>query len=261
MFTGLPCWSSHLSSRSGYTCIHQHSPGCHCPVTSNQQREPLLTFSLVMSTIFFVLVHSTYYAKGLIPKYGIHTCSYSLIHQNEFFCLYFNRVNCSTLFVMESYSCTIPENPVLLLTHSVWKLQLHHWLVCFKFKFDQPTSTGPPVGWCEFWPLVRENPVWCPTLGASLCCGTIMSVHWALQITIEKLAILDLNRFIKSTMNWYPEASKEPFYCILWILRKFTQLAANFTNETLFNMFKTHAKLSHIKFLSHINYIIPLSEV
>ena len=55
MFTGLPCWSSHLSSRSGYTHTHQHSPGCHCPVTSNQQCEPLLTFSLAMSTIFFVL--------------------------------------------------------------------------------------------------------------------------------------------------------------------------------------------------------------
>ena len=55
MFTGLPCWSSHLSSRSGYTCTHQHSPGCHCPVTSNQQCEPLLTFSLAMSTIFFIL--------------------------------------------------------------------------------------------------------------------------------------------------------------------------------------------------------------
>ena len=70
--------------------------------------------------------------------------------------------------------------------------------------------------------------------------GTILSVHWALQITSEKLAILDCNCFIKSTTNWYPEASKEPFYCILWILNKFTQLAANFTNETLFNIFKTH---------------------
>ena len=73
-----------------------------------------------------------------------------------------------------------------------------------------------------------------------LCHGTLMSVHWASQITSEKLAILDCNCFIKSTTNWYSEASKEPFYCILWILSKFTQLAANFTNETLFNIFKTH---------------------
>ena len=72
------------------------------------------------------------------------------------------------------------------------------------------------------------------------CCSTLTSVHWASQITSEKLAVLDCNHFIKSTMNWYPEASKEPFYCILWIVSKFTQLAANFTNETLFNIFKTH---------------------
>ena len=48
-----------------------------------------------------------------------------------------------------------------------------------------------------------------------ICRGNLMSVHWASQITSEKLAILDRNRFIKSTTNWYPEVSKEPFYCIL----------------------------------------------
>ena len=64
MFTGLPCWSSHLSCRSGYTCTHQHSPGCHCPVTSTQQCEPLLTFSLAMSTLFFILK----YAPLAMPK-------------------------------------------------------------------------------------------------------------------------------------------------------------------------------------------------
>ena len=58
MFTGLPCWSSDLSSRSGYTHTLQRSPGCHCPVTSNQQHEPLLTFSLAMSTIFFTHEHA-----------------------------------------------------------------------------------------------------------------------------------------------------------------------------------------------------------
>ena len=58
MFTGLSCWSSHLSSRSGYTHTHQHSPGCHCPFTSNQQCEPLLTSSLAMSTIFFLLKYA-----------------------------------------------------------------------------------------------------------------------------------------------------------------------------------------------------------
>ena len=48
-----------------------------------------------------------------------------------------------------------------------------------------------------------------------MCHGTLMSVHWASQITSDKLAILDCNRFIKSTTNWYPKASKEPFYCIV----------------------------------------------
>ena len=35
----------------------------------------------------------------------------------------------------------------------------------------------------------------------SVCHGILMSVHGALQITSEKLAILDCNHFIKSTMN------------------------------------------------------------
>ena len=35
----------------------------------------------------------------------------------------------------------------------------------------------------------------------SMCHGTLMSVHRALQITSEKLAILDCNHFIKSTTN------------------------------------------------------------
>ena len=64
MFTGMPCWSSHLSCRSGYTRTHQCSPGCHCPVTSNQQCEPLLTFSLAASMLLFILE----YAPLAMPK-------------------------------------------------------------------------------------------------------------------------------------------------------------------------------------------------
>ena len=36
---------------------------------------------------------------------------------------------------------------------------------------------------------------------ACICCSTLMSMHWASQITSEKLAILDCNHFIKSTTN------------------------------------------------------------
>ena len=34
-----------------------------------------------------------------------------------------------------------------------------------------------------------------------MCHGILMSMHWALQITSEKLAILDCNHFIKPKMN------------------------------------------------------------
>ena len=63
-------------------------------------------------------------------------------------------------------------------------------------------------------------------------------------------------------MNWYPEASKEPFYCILQILSKFTQLARiSQMRLYLISLLLIYGKLSLIKFLSHINYIIPLPEV
>ena len=81
--------------------------------------------------------------------------------------------------------------------------------------------------------LINHTHTATPT-STHMCCRDVMSVHRVLQFTSEKLAILDCNHFIKSTMNWYPEASKEPFYCILQILSKFTQLAANFTNKTIF---------------------------
>ena len=100
MFRGLPCWSSHLSSRSGYTHTHQCSPGCHCPVTSIQQCEPLLTFSLAMSVIFFILKYAPLaMPKASYPEYGICTHSYPQICQNKFFYLYFDRINHSSLFI------------------------------------------------------------------------------------------------------------------------------------------------------------------
>ena len=137
MFTGLPCWSSHLSSRSGYTCTHQHSPGCHCPVTSNQQHEPLLTFSLAMSTIFFILEYvpltmpkASYPSMEsvLIPILGYIKTSFSACTLTELTTVHYSSLGL--------YSCTPPKNPVLLLNRSAQKSELHHWLKHFNFKSD-----------------------------------------------------------------------------------------------------------------------------
>ena len=133
MFTGLPCWSSHLSSRSGYICTHQHSPGCHCPVTSNQQCEPLLTFSLATSTIFFILEctplampKASYPSMEsiLIPILRYIKMSFSACTLTELTTVHFSSWNHTPVLFLRI--CTIPENPVLLLNCSVQQLQLHH---------------------------------------------------------------------------------------------------------------------------------------
>ena len=102
MFTGLPCCSSHLSSRSGYTHTHQNSPGCHCPVTSNQQCEPLLTFSLAMSTIFFILkyvplampkVSYPSMESTLVPILGYAKTSFSACTSTELTTVHFSSWN------------------------------------------------------------------------------------------------------------------------------------------------------------------------
>ena len=102
----------------------------------------------------------------------------------------------------------------------------------------------------------------CVLVCECVCRGILKSMHRASQITSVKLAILNCNCFIKSTMNWYPEVSKESFYCILQIISKFTQLAANSQIWLhLIYLKLIYGKLPHIKFLSHITYIIPLPEV
>ena len=129
MFTGLPCWSHTFPVGQGILVLIS-------VLQDATALSPLINSMSLSSPLALQWVQSTCYAKGLIPEYGIHTHSYPWIHQNKFFCLYFNRVNRSPLFIMESYSCTIPENPVLLLNCWVWKLKLHHQLECFKFKFN-----------------------------------------------------------------------------------------------------------------------------
>ena len=238
MSTGLPCWSSHLFSRSGYTHTHQHSPGCHCPVTSNQQHEPLLTFSLAMSTIFFILKYAPLampkasypgMESVLIPILGYMKTSFSACTSTELTAVHFSSWNHTPVLF-----------PGIQFCFSITQFKNSNCIINWNISSSNSTSTS--TSWTMWISITcqRELPVWCPTLGTSLCHGTLMSMHWASQITSEKLAILDCNCFIKSTTNWYPEASKEPFYCILWILSNFTQLAANFTYETLFNIFKTH---------------------
>ena len=114
MFTGLPCWSSHLSSRSGYTHTHQSSPGCHCPATSNQQHEPLLTFSLAMSTIFFILeyvplampkVSYLSVESILVPILRYIKTSFSACTSTELTAVHFSSWNCTPLLFPRIQSC------------------------------------------------------------------------------------------------------------------------------------------------------------
>ena len=115
MFTGLPCWSSHLSSRSGYTCTHQCSPGCHCPVTSNQQHEPLLIFSLATSTIFFILKYiplampkASYPSMEsvLIPFLRYVETSFSACTLTELTTVHFSSWNCTPVLFPRSSSAS-----------------------------------------------------------------------------------------------------------------------------------------------------------
>ena len=114
MFTDLPCWSSHLSSRSGYTPTHQHSPGCHCPVTSIQQCEPLLTFSLAMSMIFFILKYAplampkaSYMSMEsvLIAILGYVKTNFSACTSTELTAVHFSSWNCTPVLFPRIQSC------------------------------------------------------------------------------------------------------------------------------------------------------------
>ena len=216
MFTGLPCWSSHLSCRSGYTRTHQHSPGCHCPVTSNQQREPLLIFSLATSTLFFILEYAPLAMPKalypsmesiLIPILRYIKTSFSACTLTELTAVHFSSRNCTPVLFSRIQSCFL-----------ITQLNNLTYIINWNVSNSSSTSTlNQPTGQ-TMWISVTcqgEPSVQCPTLGANLCHGNLVIMHWASQITSEKLAILDCNRLIKSTTNWYPEASKEPFYCIV----------------------------------------------
>ena len=114
MFTGLPCWSSHLSCRSGYTHTHQRSPGCHCPVTSNQQHEPLLTFSLAASMLFFILEYTPLampkasypsMESVLIPILGYVKTSFPACTLTELTAVHFSSWNCTPVLFPRIQFC------------------------------------------------------------------------------------------------------------------------------------------------------------
>ena len=131
--------------------------------------------------------------------------------RNFTFCT--NLISCTTILLKVQYGCPWLDNlspipvtsqvimPLIRMSEALSPLQLElNWNSSWNNSLPQHTHTHT-------------------------CHSILMSMHRESQITSEKLAILDCNHFIKSTMNWYPEVSKEPFYCILQILSKFSQLA------------------------------------
>ena len=141
MFTDLPCWSSHLSSRSGYTCTHQHSPGCHCPVTSNQQCEPLLTFSLAMSTILE-------YVPLAMPKVSYPSMESVLIPILRYIKTSFSACTLTELTTVHFLSWN--HTPVLFpriqfcfsITQFKNSVSIIDWIIDWNFSSSSSTSTS-----------------------------------------------------------------------------------------------------------------------
>ena len=166
MFTGLPCWSSHLSSRSGYTHNCQHSPGCHCPVTSNQQCEPLLTFSLAMSTIFSLLKYTplampkaSYLSMEsiLVPILRYVKTSFSVCTSTELITVHFLSWNCTPVLfprIQFCFSITQFKNSNCIIdwnvssSNSTSQPQLVHWLddVNFDHLSERTLCAMPHIG-------------------------------------------------------------------------------------------------------------------
>ena len=143
MFTGLPCWSSHLSSRSGYTHTHQCSPGCHCPVTSNQQCEPLLTFSLAMSTIFFILK----YAPLAMPKASYLSMESILIPILRYIKTSFSACTLTELTAVHflSWNCTPVLFPRIQFCFSIAQFENSNCIIDWNVSSSNSTSTS--TGW------------------------------------------------------------------------------------------------------------------
>ena len=147
---GLPCWSSHLSCRSGYTHTHQCSPGYHCPVTSNQQHEPLLTFSLAVSMLLFILEYTplampkaSYLSMEsiLVPILGYAKTSFPACTLTELTTVHFSSWNCTPVLFPRIQFC-------FLIT------QLNNLNCIINWNISNSTSTSTsisqPVERCEF---------------------------------------------------------------------------------------------------------------
>ena len=217
MFTGLPCWSSHLPVQGILILISIHQDATGLSPLINSVSLSLPPASQWVQYFSYLSMLHLLHQRPCTWVWNPYSFLSSDTSKQVFLPVLQQIWLQSTVCHRAVLLYLLPQNPVLLLDCSGWTPKLHSKLECFQ------TST--------IWTMKisitcqRELSMWCPTLGASLCHKNVMSVHRALRFTSEKLAILDCNHFIKSTMNWYPEASKEPFYCILQILSKFTQLA------------------------------------
>ena len=143
MFTGLPCWSSHLSSRSGHTHTHQHSLGCHCPVTSNQQHEPLLTFSLATSTIFFILK----YAPLAMPKVSYPSMEFILIPILRYIKTSFSACTSTDLNEVHfsSWNCTPVLFPRIQFCFSITQFENSNCIIDWNVSSSNLTSQPQPA--------------------------------------------------------------------------------------------------------------------
>ena len=131
------------SSRSGYTCTHQHSPGCHCPVTSNQQHEPLLTSSLAMSMILFILE----YIPLVTPK-ALYLSMESILIP----ILRYVKTSLSACTVTEltsvhfsSWNCTPVLFPRIQSYFSIAQLENLNCIIDWNISISNSTSTS--TGW------------------------------------------------------------------------------------------------------------------
>ena len=167
MFTGLPCWSSHLSCRSGYTHTHQHSPGCHCPITSNQQCDPLLTFSLAVSTLLFILE----YAPLAMPKASYLSMESILVPILRYVKTSFSACTLTELTAVHflSQNCTPVLFPRIQFCFLITQLNNLNCIIDWNISnlSSTMTSISQLVERCEIQSLVRENtlceaPHWVP---------------------------------------------------------------------------------------------------
>ena len=130
-------------SRSGYTHTCHHSPGCHCPVTSNQQHEPLLAFNLTTSMIFFVL-ENTPLAMPKAPYLSMESVPISILGyiKTSFSVCTLTDLTTIPYSSLECVSTPTHQHPVLPIIRLSQALRLHSLLECFQ-TLTVGTTPGP----------------------------------------------------------------------------------------------------------------------